>query len=160
VRRPGNTALDHPAAGPQPEALLGLGQLHDFEVHAVRRGRRCWLVPGVTLIHKGDATRFARDGRHVFRQWRHLGPILHMSRGDRPGQQMPQSVDGQVHCPAAPAFRAVIARGPLSGVDCRVRLSKIAADGCSAQPSASLSTTRKSCTMASKTPVFTQRWVC
>ena len=52
------------------------------------------------------------------------------------------------------------ARGPLSGVPCNVRLSKILALGSGARPCARRISTRRSATMASKQPARNQRWVC
>jgi hypothetical protein len=42
---------------------------------------------------------------------------------------MPQGIHGHMHLRAAAAFGPVIARVSLSGVDCRVRLSQMAAEG-------------------------------
>jgi hypothetical protein len=57
----------------------------------------------------------------------------------------------------APSYPA---RVPLSGVDGRVRLSQIAAEGSALRPWASRNTARRSCPMASNTPAVSQRWLC
>src|SRR5262249_23925600 len=90
-----------------------------------------------------------------------LAAILLAGCRDVGGQQMPQDIHGHMHFRAAGAFGTIVsARVPLSGVDCRVRLSKIAAEGSALRPCASRKTARMSWTMASKTPAFSQRRLC
>jgi hypothetical protein len=93
-------------------------------------------------------------------QFFHLGAIVVTRGGEVPGQQMPQGVHRDVRFAPCFAFMPVIAaRSPLSGVDCSVRLSKMAAVGCSARPWASRNSAHRSWTMAANTPALINRWV-
>ena len=80
------------------------------------------------------AASLARPGNHLDRrgvrdvllllgQLRHLRVILFVCGGDMQGQQVAQGIDD--HMPFAPRWLLAPsepARGPLSGLDCRVRL--------------------------------------
>ena len=117
------------AQGHKYEALLDLEKLHDFEVHAMRR-RLLELVAGVALVDKSDFDRVTGDRLYRFSQLLHLSPILRIRRRHMQSQQMPQvstaicTLLPRVRCaPSSPARR------PLSSVDRRVRLSKMASEG-------------------------------
>jgi hypothetical protein len=51
---PGKTALYNPAPLKQDEAAPGVGQLDHFQPYPLLRCLSSWLVPGVTLVYKGD----------------------------------------------------------------------------------------------------------
>jgi len=118
-------------------------------------------LPGVALIHKGDFDRIARGFLDLLSQFGNLGSLLFVGRGDMQSQQVAQGINCQMHFAALFTFMTIVA-GSLTafGLDCRVRPSKIAADGCAARPAATRNSTRKSWTMASNTPAASQRCVC
>src|SRR5262249_15943552 len=147
---PGEIALNYPPAWKQHEAALGLGQLDYLEVDAVLRGVGCRLVPGVARVHIGQ-----RDPL--------TGHFLQLGGRASPSAR-PCSLAGVTNnvsrlpsvstarcnfellrclCPSYPA------RLPLSGVDCNVLLSRIAAVGWPWRRAVSRTRTRRSSTRVS-----------
>ena len=87
-----------------------------------------------------------------------LGTVQRVGWRDTQRQQVAEGVDRGMQLGALLPLGPVVARpGAALGVDRKVRLSRMAALGSAARPSASRSTTRRSCAMASKQPAASQR---
>jgi site-specific DNA recombinase len=101
--------FDDPAARQQDEALLGLGQLDDFEAEAVRGGGLGGLFAGITLVHIGHLHALAGGLLHGCRETADLLTILLVSRGDVGGEQVSERVHGEVELGAPLALGAIVA---------------------------------------------------
>jgi hypothetical protein len=130
----------------------------DLELDAVLGGSLGGLRTGIALVHEGDLDRLAGGLLEGLGQATDLGAVVGGGWGDVQRQQMAQRVDGRVDLAAPLALGSVVARSsPTLGVERSVRLSSTAAVGSGARPASRRSTTRRSCTIASKTSAVSQR---
>jgi hypothetical protein len=74
ARRPGITALNDPAFGPQNKTFFRLGQLHAPKLHMVGSGILDRLRPCVPLINKSDFDRVTGHLLHLICQDADLVP--------------------------------------------------------------------------------------
>lgn len=92
-RRPAEMAFHHPASGQQHDAALGLGQIDDHQLDAVRTGGRRRLRPGGAVIDEGHLDRVARFGPNRRRQVGDHRAIVGLDGRDQQGQHMAQRID-------------------------------------------------------------------
>ena len=90
-----------PTAREQDKAMVGIGQLDHLQADAVRLRLFSRVVPGVSLVHKGDFHRLASGRLDVLSQARNLVTVLLIGRCDVQRQQMPQGVHCQMDFAAA-----------------------------------------------------------
>src|ERR1051326_3951857 len=113
------------------------------------------------MIDKGQFHMLSSDLLRCRSQLAHLFAILLRGWLDMQCQQIAQGLDRDRHFAASASPGPIMADSwPLSGLACKVRLSKVAAEYRALRPGARRNTARKSLTTASKTPAFSQRWVC
>ena len=117
-----------------------------------------WLA----LIDKGNLDRLACLRLDSFRWLGHLSAVLFIRCRDAQGEQLSECIDCQVNFGAFPTFGAIISGTftALSGVDRKMRPSKIAAGGFSLRPSPIRKMARRSWTSDSKAPALIQRRDC
>ena len=155
---PCKAALDHPTVRQEDKAMLGLGQLDHFQPDAMRLGGVDSLLTRIALVNVGNFHRLSGHLLHRCALVVDLGPVLGIGRRHVEREQMAHGVDGGMHLGAfAPLVPVIPASCATLGVDCRLRLSKIAADVWSGRPAATRSSRRRSWTIASKAPAASQR---
>jgi hypothetical protein len=104
------------------------------------------IYPRLPQINEGDVHRAAGGYLNSFSDLSHLFSVLLIGGSDRQGQQMPQCIDCQMDFRAFAFLGAVDpARPPLSGIDCRVRLSMLTALGVGCRSQAMRNSMRRSC---------------
>jgi len=158
-------SLHPPAAGQEDEAALGLRQFDDLESEAMPGGGFPGALARAALIDPGDLEAALGDAL----------ALPGLSRASLPTSPRSSALAGATwrtrRWPSVssatwtcdPFLRlapSCPARSPLSGVDRRVRLSRIATLGSAARPAASRSATRRSSTRALKHPAASQRRAC
>ena len=82
---PGEGTLDHPAAGEQDEAALGLWSADDEQRDAVRACRLGRRRAGIALVDEGEVDGLTGDLLHAGGKLADLGPVLGVGRGDVQG---------------------------------------------------------------------------
>jgi hypothetical protein len=151
MSQPAETAFNNPAAREKDKALFRLRQLDDHQANAVLFRVLSRDFACITLVDKSDLNRVTCCFLNLLGQLSHLSTVLVIGGRHVQGQQMTEGINRPM---------GLAAFAPLSGLDCSVRLSKIAALGCSLRSSANRNSTRRSCTIASNTPAFSQRCIC
>jgi hypothetical protein len=160
---PTEAAFYDPAAREKNKAFLRLGQLDDFKTNAMLLGFVSRDITRVALPSSQRRLQCARQSlpelvAPTARPERDPGHrrVSHTAPANGPAYRPPCGS----YCLCAASRRHTPPAAHFPGLDCSVRLSKIAALGWWFRPSASRSTTRRSCTIASNTPAFSQRCVC
>ena len=91
--QPGETALDHPTAGQQHEPTLGLSQVDDFQLDAVRCCRLGDRLAGVARINPRQLDVVARHRLHLLRQRLDLVSFVLIGGRNDQGEQQAETVD-------------------------------------------------------------------
>ena len=108
--QPGETALNHPAAGQQDKAAFGAGQPDDFQVDAVSRCGVRHFLAGIALIDPGQFDVLARHRLHLPRQRLDLSALVLVGRRDHQREQQPQGIDRRMGLGSLAALMATVAR--------------------------------------------------
>src|SRR5258706_4364319 len=109
ARGPGEVALHHPAAREEDKAVLGLGQLDDFEAEAMLRCSVSRSVAGVALINVAQLNVLASHLLDGGSQLSDLGALLLVGRGHDEREQVAQRIDSGMHLRAPTSFVSVVA---------------------------------------------------
>lgn len=154
----------HPANGAEAgQSPSGLRQLDDFQAKTLCSGLLLGIVTGVALVNKGHLNRSAGDSLNLLSQLAYLSTVLFVGGRDLQCQQMAQGIHRHMRLAGFAAFGSVIGR---AGTTFRARLQRATVEDrhtrlfFTSRPVASRSSTRRSCTNASKTPALIQRCVC
>lgn len=128
---PGEAALHYPSKWQKHEAALGHWQFDYLQAHSMLLGCLSGVLTGIPLIHKSQFYMLVGHILNASSQFANLSTILLVGRRHMQCQQMTQRIDRQVNFPALASFGPIIASPIFAdhGLDCSVRLSKMAAEG-------------------------------
>src|SRR6266516_1484943 len=159
ARHPRERALHHPSAGQQDEAAFGLGQANHLQAYTLSFGCQGRSLARVALIDKGQFDMLSGHVLHRCGQLAHLIAILFVSRRHVQGQQRSQRIHRQMDLAATASFGSVVARS-MAAFGTRLQRATIKNGRRGLRSCANRKSTRKSSTIASKTPALSHRWVC
>jgi hypothetical protein len=154
--------LDHPSSRQQDKASFRLWKFDDLQSDPIFFGCLSRSITRVASIDEGNFDRLSGGLLNRLGKLTHLSTVLLIGRSHQQTQEVAQRIDGCMHFTALASLGSIITRMVATdrGVDCKVRLSKMAAEGCRLRPLASRSNKRRSSTRAVKQPAANQRWVC
>lgn len=121
---PGKRTFHNPTPRQKHPAAFGRWQFDHPQYNAVFLRALSRIVSCVTLIHPHQLDALSCDLLHLFTQFLHLGAVALIGARHTQGQQMPQSVYGDVNLTAVFLFSSVVARAP-SALSSRVQRARV-----------------------------------